>query len=367
MYSMQAKAAQQQAAQQPQNFSGGLGGFTNWAQQPFDWSNYANALQGFGGNAFQTILDTASGANLHGNPYLDATYADAAKGVTEGFNNNVLPNIAAQFGGAGRTGGGLHHGAVGQAAGGLTDSLSQMANSMYGANYANERQNQLGAASGLMDLFNTGSAESLQRLGLAGDMFGNAQNNATSLNIAQGNNATSRDLANQANQLARYQGDQNDAFRRWNASTGYGLDAAGLGANIYGMQLGQQQNALGMIPGLLGMADGSNMQQIQNLLAAGGLTEGYQQQGINEAMARWNYPYESQWDNINRYAGIVGNPVMENTSSSTSQGSTSGGSRFGNILGGALTFAGLDPFGWFSGGGGSAPSNYGPYAGGYRF
>ncbi len=323
------------------NPGGGLTGFTNWAQQPFDWQSFQSGLQGFGGDAFQTILDTASGANLHGNPYLDATYQDAASNVTEAFNNSALPNIAAQFGAAGRTGGGLHHGAVGQAAGELTDSLSQMANSMYGANYANERANQLGAASGLMDLYNTGSSEALQRLGLAGNLFNNQQDNATSLRMNTNNNATQNRIADQANELARYQGDQRDAFNRWSTQLGAGLDAAGLASNLYGMDLGMQQSAMGQLGGLLGMADASNMQQIQNMLAAGGLTEGYEQRGIDEQMARWNYPYESQWDNLGRMAQILGPAIMESSSTSTGQTQQRGGSSFGNILGGLGTIAGF--------------------------
>lgn len=320
-------------------FGGSLGnlqGYTDWAQQPFNFEDFLSQLEGFSPGAFQALTDTAGGGSLTGNPYLDETFNQASGAVTDQFNNQVLPNIAAQFGGAGRTGGGLHHNAVSQSAGQLTDSLAGLSNQLYGGNYQLERDRQLGAAQGLFDLYNQGAGRHMQGLGLAGGLFSDYMGNQTQRNIAS-----------QANATQRYGMDQNDAFRRLAQAQNHALSSAGLGLDLYGMQLGQQNHALGMIPQFLGMGQQSDLLGAQGMLQAGDLFEGYQGRALQDQMDRWNFGQNAPWAHLGRYMdatggnyGTTGTIDSSGTSSGRSTQRSSGG-LFETLLGAGLTAAGL--------------------------
>lgn len=115
--------------------------------------------------AQNTLQQTAAGQNLTGNPYLDQQFDHAASRVTDAFNRNVTPQIAAQFSQAGRTGSNAHAGAIGQASGRVSDSLAGLANQIYGGNYQRERDRQLGAAGQL-------GSQGLQAGGLDAGVYG---------------------------------------------------------------------------------------------------------------------------------------------------------------------------------------------------
>jgi hypothetical protein len=100
------------------------------------------------------LRGTANGSMLNANPYVDAMFDKASNAVTQGVNST--------FGGAGRWGSGAHANA-------LTSGLSDMATDIYGGNYAQERQNQLAAASGLGSMAQGDKNQRMQALsGLAG-------------------------------------------------------------------------------------------------------------------------------------------------------------------------------------------------------
>lgn len=112
------------------------------------------------GQAGSTLTDTAKGDFLNANPYLDQMYGQAAKNLTQQFNEGVMPGINATFGSAGRTGSGAHALATGRAVGELSDSLGTMAANLYGGNYQSERDRMMSASSGLT---NVGQADLDQR------------------------------------------------------------------------------------------------------------------------------------------------------------------------------------------------------------
>lgn len=143
-------------------------------------SQYATqALRGQTGNPYQALLGggaaglgaTAAGAHMGGNPYLDQMYGAATRGITDRFSESVLPGIAAQFGSAGRTGGGIHQLAVGRAAEGLAQQLGDVGTRLYGGAYESERGRQQQAQRDLLStgaqLYGTGARERLGVLGLA--------------------------------------------------------------------------------------------------------------------------------------------------------------------------------------------------------
>lgn len=89
------------------------------------------------------LTKTLGGGYLNSNPYLDATYNKAAKGVTQNYNEVVNPGIDSAFTKAGRFGSGAYAQARNQSDRTLGTSLGDLATNIYGQNYANERQNMV--------------------------------------------------------------------------------------------------------------------------------------------------------------------------------------------------------------------------------
>ena len=99
-------------------------------------------------SAQNQVNATLQGDYLNSNPYLDAMYNNAATQVTDQYQNAVAPSIQSNFGLAGRSGNNAAYGtAMGMSQDMLGRSLSGLASDIYGGNYANERQNQMQAAS----------------------------------------------------------------------------------------------------------------------------------------------------------------------------------------------------------------------------
>lgn len=108
----------------------------------------AGGLQGLSGDATQQLDQTLQGKYLDPstNPYLQQTYNQAARGVTDEYSMGTAPALAAEAQRAGAFGGGSGYDET-AAAGrfGLGQNLAGLANQIYGGNYSQERQNQLGA------------------------------------------------------------------------------------------------------------------------------------------------------------------------------------------------------------------------------
>lgn len=89
------------------------------------------------------LTSTLNGDYLNSNPYIDATYNKAAKGVTQNYNEIVNPGIDSAFAKAGRFGSGAYAQARNSADRSAGTALGDLATNIYGQNYANERQNQI--------------------------------------------------------------------------------------------------------------------------------------------------------------------------------------------------------------------------------
>lgn len=132
------------------NLGYGLGAqaLTSQNQYPGIANNYASTLFGAqGGQANQNTLDTMSGKYLDPatNPYIQQTYNRGAKALSENFNSAVMPGLNAAFGQQGASGGSAHRAQALKQAGVLGQSLGDLAQQTYGANYERERalQSQL--------------------------------------------------------------------------------------------------------------------------------------------------------------------------------------------------------------------------------
>lgn len=113
------------------------------------------------------LMNTASGAMLNANPYVDAMFNRAAGQVGEQFRKNVMPGIASQFAGAGRYGSGAMADVMGQAEQQYGNTLTGLASDIYGKNYATERLMQEQARGELGTQFGRERALQMSGLGLA--------------------------------------------------------------------------------------------------------------------------------------------------------------------------------------------------------
>lgn len=98
-------------------------------------------------SAQNQVNATLQGDYLNSNPYLDAMYNQASQAVTRNYSEAVAPSIQANFGLAGRGGSNAYGNALDSSQAQLGQQLGGMAANIYGGNYANERQNQMQAAS----------------------------------------------------------------------------------------------------------------------------------------------------------------------------------------------------------------------------
>lgn len=122
-------------------------------------------------------LDTINGKYLDpsSNPFLAATYGKAAGDVTRNFMTATQPSTAATFAGAGRYGSGaralqtdLNNRAFG-------DTLNNLATSIYGGNYQQERDRQVGAASAAPGMVQAGYIEPSILAGVGKEQQGQTQ------------------------------------------------------------------------------------------------------------------------------------------------------------------------------------------------
>jgi len=167
--------------------------------------------------AFGALSAAANGNFIGANPYLDDTYARAARGVTRQFAEGVTPGLDSAASAAGRYGSGMHANVKDAAGEGFGRTLGDLATSIYGGNYAQERQNQLSAASTL-------GSQYLQGQGLRASTAGQSADQAT------------RDAALRLQAAGQISGDMSgDASRR--------LQAAGMSADAASQDLARRMQA----------------------------------------------------------------------------------------------------------------------------
>lgn len=269
------------------SFHGGGGAPSmNMGQLAQYQQSFLDQLTGIPQATLDTLTNTANGDFLNGNPYLDATYGRAADQVTSQFNENVLPNISAQFSMAGRTGSGAQAGIQMDAAGQVADTLSGLSNDIYAGNYQLERDRMIGAANSLGGLSQTQQGLGLQAMGQGSDLF----------STLRGQNVSAANAANAA-AASRYSADS----QRYVSELGHQLGLAQLGNSIYGNQLGQQNVFAGLANGLANQ----DYADIDRLMGVGSMIEGMGDDVLRDQMSRWNYNQQAPWDNLQRYMGMV--------------------------------------------------------------
>jgi hypothetical protein len=212
--------------------------------------------------AFSLLKSNAQGDYLDKNPYIDQV-VDRALGKVRG-------SLDSQFAQGGRYGSGLHQTA-------LAGAYGDTAASMYGQNYANERQNQLGATNAMGQLYGDERTKQLQSMMFAPQMANQDYVDAQQL-AAVGGAKEGMAQSNLNEQLNRWNFDQNkysDALARYNqliqgnyggsgsststSPTNTNNTASMLGGGLSGAMLGGSLYSSGLIPSALmssGMATG---------------------------------------------------------------------------------------------------------------
>ncbi len=242
---------------------------------------------------------TASGEMLNSNPYIDATFESAARPMMRSFSEGVMPGIQGNFAKAGRYGSGAQANAEDQAIDQYGRALGDLATNIYGQNYAQERQNQMSAASTI------GSAYSQERANQLGAISG----------------LSGRDLTGEGLRLSA----AGAADSAWKAERGRELQgattAAGLSQNSAQQIYQQQLAAAGMLPGIA-------EQDYADAAKLGGVGSAYEQFLQQQQLA----PY----DQLARYQGAITGNYGGTALGSTKQPASN---TYGNIAQGAAGLA----------------------------
>lgn len=260
-------------------------------------STPGNGMFGGAAGAGQSQLEAAARGDFVGaNPYLDQMADAAAARTTEQFTDSVMPGINATFGAAGRTGSGLQSEALTDAAGELGDTLSRQNANIYGNAYAQERQAQDAAAGQLGQLGLAGGRLGLDAAGLGAQVY---EGDAARRLGAAGLGADITGAQN-ADQLSRSQ----SALDTYLAERGLGQQA-----NQFGASNALAQNTLAA--DLYNQGQDRQLQAGQNLLTGGlsgantmgGLFDsvGAYQQGAAGFVPTFN---DMLWNDIDRIRGV---------------------------------------------------------------
>lgn len=154
--------------EQPDNLTQNVAGFTQYQQAALDnIGNLSGGTQAVANTGLGQAGATLSGQYLDpaSNPWLDATFNKAARGVTDQYSTAVAPSIMAAAQKSGNFGGSAMDQAMAMSRYNLGENLNDLATSIYGGNYQAERTNQLNTLSQLPNTLNAGYIPSQQLLG----------------------------------------------------------------------------------------------------------------------------------------------------------------------------------------------------------
>lgn len=334
--------------------------------------------------AYQSLGLTASGAMLNSNPYLDSTYDQAADRVTRDFRTSTSPAIDGRFAmTSGGSGSGAAQIARDSAERNLGDTLSGLATSVYGGNYGQERDRQLGAASTLGSQYLQGqnlrastagqsaaqAAEDARlRLGatgqISGDMAGDQARKMQAVGMST--DAASQDLARRMQSAQQMTGAEqqdwtnltgnldrmsqmydtganrqlqaNDQLSRaYESGADRQLNALNSSANAYTANRGQQLQGLGLQPQYQQM----DYTDIEKALGAGGARDTLGQQQLDERVSAFDFGQNSPWNNVQRYLALTGGGSPSTTTSMTGGNNVSPLAGILSALGGAGSLYGM--------------------------
>lgn len=355
--------------------SQGYGNYTNAAAGL--QSNQANSLAQTNNPAMDFLKNTAAGANVGNNPYLDRMVSNQQDAIANKLKNITNPGIDSQAASLGRMGSAAYATQRNNAESTAANGMAKVATEAYQAQYNQDTANQLNAAGQYGNFANQDVANRLnanqalagtdaqqQQLRQAGtSLYGNladAQqsqrfNAANSLSNAYDSQQAARLGAN-ANYAGILDSQQSARQNALNSNRDFQLAGANLASTNY------QNNIANMLSGnnqRLNAANAANNQQNavadQRLNAAGMAGQTYANQylpyqqlaGVGEArdtraqdvlnaeIAKWDYDQQLPMQNIANFTNLLNGGGYSNTTTPVYSNTT------GQVLGGLSSLAGL--------------------------
>lgn len=234
----------------------------------------AYTLNPTGSNPYLAAMTpTITGQFLNANPYLDATYEQAARRMADVYSTATAPGIIAAAQRSGNFGGSAMDEALALSRKELATGLGDLATDIYGGNYAAERARQLAAQQAAAQLYGTG-----------------------------------------------YESER----ARQQAALNTGVSAYGAG---YEGERARQLQALGLTPSTIEAIYAPS----QALLGAGSFEQAQRQQELDtaymNALSRFGFPFEI----LSGFGGALGQAGMGAGTSTVTQ-SRGGGGMFGSVI-----------------------------------
>ncbi len=241
-------------------------------------------------NYFQGVTN---GNYLNANPYVDAMYNQAANQVSKQFTNNVLPGLASQYAMGGRYGPNASLGAgMDAATQQYGNTLNNLATSIYGQNYANERNLQQSGAQQYGALNQQALANQFQGAAGLSNNFQNMSENQLHAIQASGN-LWNQDLQNQMDAMKNY-------------------------GNTWQQGVNNQYQAATNAPAMA-QTQYYDINQLGNLAQQ---QQSYQQSLLNDQVARYNYGQNQPLQKLQAYSNIVQGIPSYNSSTGTNSQQT---------------------------------------------
>lgn len=341
-------------------------------------------LSGVDPIAYGELGKTAGGGYMPGqNPYLDQLYQTGSQRIQEQFQEDVLPQLAGQFGAAGRTGSGAQALMTGRAAGDVAQEMAGLYGDIYAPAYEAERGRQLDAAGTLGEIAQRGDIAGMQT---AADIYGQdlgQQMGAAELGGDLYSRLNQAELSRLSGGADLYTGGRGLGQEAMQAAGQLGLGGGNLAADLYragltgdinrrqlaGNLYGEGMNRMATtganladlgIGGMGALSDlysnigdqgyraatlapqyqGMQYTDIDRMLRGGGQIEDQAQRMMDDARMRWEFTQNAPWQNLGQYSNIIqGMPGGYGTESATGPG----GSRVAGAIGGGLTGAAATP------------------------
>ncbi|MBB4230025.1 tail fiber domain-containing protein [Rhizobium mongolense] len=166
----------------------------------------SDVLSGNANPATAMLQGTANGDYLNSNPYLQQAISNANQPLIDDYMQKVAPGIDSQFAAGGRNGSGAFAATRNSSDKTFTDAIAKQTADIMNTNYANERQNQIGAQNSIGSLYNANAQNALAAAGQLGSQNQAQQDsrNAAASSLMSGQNAQ----ANTQLQGAGMAGDQ---------------------------------------------------------------------------------------------------------------------------------------------------------------
>lgn len=290
----------------------------------------ANSLANSNNPAMNYLQQTASGANIGNNPYLDKMVSKQQDTIADKLKNITNPGVDSQAAAMGRMGSGAYATQRNNAETTAANEMAKVATDMYGNQYNQDVQNQMSAAGQYGDLANQDVANRLNaNQALAGT---DAQQQGLRQSAAQGMNQqfnASNDYRMQGLNLAsnNYQNNISNML----SANDQRMNAANSQLTATNNLNNQRLNAANMA----GTVYGNQYLPSTYLSGVGEQQDAYNDKVLQADINAWDRAQQQPLQNIGNFANLLNGGGYSNTTTPVYTNTT------GQVLGGLSSLAGL--------------------------